>query len=103
MKRICMHVLMVLALFFPFSGFAQEKNMVDNEMKFQEIDNDLEAMIGQMLMFGMRGQSLAEDVEIRKMLEQGKAGGIILFYTHGNICVLYASPSPRARSGSGGA
>ena len=70
MKRICMHVLMVLALFFPFSGFAQEKNMVDNEMKFQEIDNDLEAMIGQMLMFGMRGQSLAEDVEIRKMLEQ---------------------------------
>ncbi len=85
MKRICMHVLMVLALFFPFSGFAQEKNMVDNEMKFQEIDNDLEAMIGQMLMFGMRGQSLAEDVEIRKMLEQGKAGGIILFYTHGNI------------------
>ncbi len=40
-----MHVLMVLALFFPFSGFAQEKNMVDNEMKFQEIDNRANAHV----------------------------------------------------------
>ncbi len=84
MKKLFYAFLVLLAL-LPQPARADNAENLQNEKLYQEIDGSLDAMIGQMLMFGMRGQSLAEDPEIQKMLEQGKAGGIILFYTHGNI------------------
>ncbi len=84
MKKIWIALLCCLCL-CSFQNAHAKNSLPKHEKEFQEIDNDLDAMIGQMLMFGMRGQSLAEDEEIRKILQEGKAGGIILFYTHGNI------------------
>lgn len=84
MKKIWIALLCCLCL-CSFQNAHAKNSLPKHEKEFQEIDNDLDAMIGQMLMFGMRGQSLAEDEEISKILQEGKAGGIILFYTHGNI------------------
>lgn len=86
MKQIGIAVLVaVMAFFTPNTSLASTQNKQQLEQKLQKIDTDLQAMIGQMLMFGMRGQTLSEDTEIQKMLAEGKVGGIILFYTHGNI------------------
>lgn len=86
MKRTFIAILFIIMAFFNNTqSFAGEQTHQEVEKKLQKIDTNLQAMIGQMLMFGMRGQTLAEDIEIQKMLAQGKVGGIILFYTHGNI------------------
>ena len=86
MKRAFIVILFIIMAFSHSSqSAASMQTQQELEQKLQKIDNNLQAMIGQMLMFGMRGQSLAEDVEIQKMLSDGKVGGIILFYTHGNI------------------
>lgn len=86
MKQIGIAILIaVMAFFTHHSSFANTQTHQNAEQQLQKIDTDLQAMIGQMLMFGMRGQSLADDTEIQKMLAAGKVGGIILFYTHGNI------------------
>lgn len=86
MKKIILTIcIAILACCVSFTCYAAAPKNQQMEQKLKKIDNNLNAMIGQMLMFGMRGQSLSEDTEIQKMLEQGKAGGIILFYTHGNI------------------
>jgi beta-N-acetylhexosaminidase len=86
MKQFIIATIVAITAFFSaHSGLANTQDKLQNEQKFQKIDRNLQAMIGQMLMFGMRGQSLTEDTEIRKMLAEGKVGGIILFYTHGNI------------------
>lgn len=83
MKKLFFAFLFFVLL--PFQTAFADNGNLKYEKQFQQIDSDLHAMIGQMLMFGMRGQSLAEDTEIKNMLAEGKAGGIILFYTHGNI------------------
>lgn len=75
----------IMAFFYTTQSFASTQAHQQTEQQLQKIDSNLQAMIGQMLMFGMRGQSLNEDIEIQKMLAAGKVGGIILFYTHGNI------------------
>lgn len=86
MKRAFIVILfIIMACSHSSQSAASMQTQQELEQKLQKIDNNLQAMIGQMLMFGMRGQSLAEDVEIQKMLSDGKVGGIILFYTHGNI------------------
>lgn len=86
MKRTFIAILFILMAFsYSQQSFANTQKQQLIEQKLQKIDTDLQAMIGQMLIFGMRGQTLAEDVEIQKMLAAGKVGGIILFYTHGNI------------------
>lgn len=84
MKNFAVLLVCAFCLFFAQTSPAiASKN--DNEKKYEEIDGSLDAMIGQMLIFGMRGQHLDEDKEIKKMLGDGKIGGIILFYTHGSI------------------
>lgn len=86
MKKIILTIcIAILACCVSFTCYAAAPKNQQMEQKLKKIDNNLNAMIGQMLMFGMRGQSLSEDTEIQKMLAEGKAGGIILFYTHGNI------------------
>lgn len=86
MKKIICTLLMTITAFCAcHASFAKTPKNQQMEQQFQKIDKNLNAMIGQMLIFGMRGQTLAEDTEIQKMLAEGKAGGIILFYTHGNI------------------
>lgn len=85
MKKLFLAFILFAAAFAAQTAHAGDTADLRNEKLYREIDNNLSAMIGQMLMFGMRGQHLADDPEIAKMLTEGKAGGIILFYTHGNI------------------
>ncbi len=49
------------------------------------IDGNLSAMVGQMLLLGFRGLDLSEDPAMIKVLQEGRIGGVILFYTHGRI------------------
>lgn len=86
MKRTFSAILFIIMTFFcSTQSLAGTQAHQQTERKLQKVDTNLQAMIGQMLIFGMRGQTLAEDIEMQKMLAAGKVGGIILFYTHGNI------------------
>lgn len=44
------------------------------------IDNNLDAMVGQMLMLGINGQDISQDIVMKNALSKGIVGGIILFY-----------------------
>ena len=78
-------IFLFIVSFCPFFSMVYANNQLSNQEKLSFIDNDLNAMIGQMLMVGMRGKTLNEDKEVKKMLEQGELGGIILFYSHGEL------------------
>ena len=84
MKHIFKSILCILFINLLIST-SYANAYTNSEEAFKTIDNDFNAMIGQMLMIGMRGQSLSEDQEVQKMLKQGKVGGVILFYSHGDL------------------
>lgn len=70
----------------PHIGFAQGAAPQEiDDSKLQAIDGDLSAMVGQMLLLGFRGTDLTQDPSMLKVLQEGKVGGVILFYTHGNL------------------
>ncbi len=60
-------------------SFAKNKHL------FDEIDNDLSLMAGQMILAGFKGTSLVEDPSTIEALKAGKLGNVILFYRHKGI------------------
>jgi len=70
----------------PHIGFSQgSAPQKKDDSKLQEIDGNLSAMVGQMLLLGFRGTDLSQDPSMIKVLKEGKVGGVILFYRHGKL------------------
>ena len=94
-KHFCTLFICAALLFsLPQTSFAQgSAPQKKDDSKLQAIDGNLSAMVGQMLLLGFRGTELSHDPSMIRILQEGKIGGVILFYTHGKI-VPYNLASP---------
>lgn len=77
-------------LIFPLISIAKETKIYAN---LDEIDNNISAMVGQMLILGINGTDIQQDPEMANALKNGSVGGVILFYTNG-IHTPYNIASP---------
>ena len=86
-KHLCKLLICTgLILSLPQTGFAKgSAPHKKDDTELQAIDGNLSAMVGQMLLLGFRGTDLSQDPSMIRVLQEGKVGGVILFYTHGKI------------------
>lgn len=89
-KKIILSFILLSWLFSPFLCMAKASKTYAN---FDDIDNNLSAMIGQMLVLGINGTDINHDPEMANALKNGRVGGVILFYTNG-IHTPYNISSP---------
>ncbi len=71
---------MLLSLTLFSANFSYAYNAQTEIEKLNQIDNNISAMVGQMILCGFKGQNIEEDPAMVQALEEGKVGSVILFY-----------------------
>ncbi len=75
----------ILFLILCISLSSAQYSIAKDAYLFDEIDNNLSLMAGQMILTGFKGTSLSEDPSTIEALKAGTLGNVILFYSHKGV------------------